>query len=61
MNENNSGSEKDSEWCSVLIDESEVKRRIKHVGRGKFRITDDMNEGKYTNTVVDASDVIHCR
>jgi len=57
----NPRSERDSEWCSVFIDESEVKTRIKHIGRGKFLITDDNDEGKYTNTVVDASDVIHCR
>jgi hypothetical protein len=37
----------------------EVKAKIKHMGRGKFKILTDESGGEYTNVIVDASDVFH--
>jgi len=48
-------------WCFLLIEGTEFEARIKHIGRGKFKILNDEYGGKYTNKIVDASDVVHCR
>jgi hypothetical protein len=65
--------------CNLSINETEVKAKVKHIGRGKFKIlTDekakvkhigrgkfkiltDENGGEYTNVILDASDVFHCK
>lgn len=49
----------DSSWCMVDVNGQEIRARIVHKGRGKFRIEDDIgghNKGK----VIDASDIISC-
>lgn len=48
-------------WCTLSIDETEVKAKIKHMGRGKFKILADDHGDEYTNVVIDASDVFHCK
>jgi len=50
-----------STWCKLSINETEVKAKIKHMGRGKFKILTDESGGEYTNIIVDASDVFHCK
>jgi hypothetical protein len=47
-------------WCLVSIASNEVRAKIAHVGRGKYRILEDEN-GAYSNVRIDASDVLHCR
>jgi hypothetical protein len=56
----NNNSDSDSSWCNLLINGSNVRAKIKHVGSGKYRIIEDKNDGKYVGTVVDASDIFHC-
>ena len=56
----NDNSDSDSSWCNLLIDGSNVRAKIKHVGSGKYRIIEDKNDGKYVGRVVDASDIFHC-
>ena len=53
--------EKDSAWCTVLLKGITFEAKLAHVGRGKFRILEDNNDGRYTNTIVDASDVFRCK
>ncbi len=54
--------EKDSSArCKLSINEIEVEAKIKHMGRGKFKILTDESGGEYTNVIVDASDVFHCK
>jgi hypothetical protein len=48
-------------WCFLLIDGTQVEAKIIHKGRGKFKILNDEHGGKYTNKIVDASDVVRCR
>jgi len=48
-------------WCTLSINETEVKAKIKHMGRGKFKILADDHGDEYTNMVIDASDVFHCK
>ena len=50
-----------SAWCNLSINEIEMKAKIKHMGRGKFNILTDKSGGEYTNVIVDASDVFHCK
>ena len=47
--------------CNLSINETEVKAKVKHIGRGKFKILIDENGGEYTNVILDASDVFHCK
>jgi hypothetical protein len=49
-----------SSWCTIEINDRRIRASIKHVGRGKFLILDDNNEGKYSGLVIDASDVLNC-
>jgi hypothetical protein len=49
-----------SSWCTLLINGSKVRAKVKHVGSGKYRIVEDKDDGKYIGTVVDASDIFHC-
>ena len=53
-------SDSNSSWCTLLISESTITARVKHTGRGKYRILEDKVDGKYSGTVVDASDIFHC-
>lgn len=48
-----------SSWCVVDVDGHEVRARIAHKGRGKFKIEDDI-DGQYKGKVIDASDIISC-
>jgi hypothetical protein len=48
-------------WCTLLIDNSKITAKIRHIGRGKFRILATQNEDKYINNVVDASDIFSCK
>lgn len=50
-----------SSRCNLSINETEVKAKVKHIGRGKFKILTDENGGEYTNVILDASDVFHCK
>jgi hypothetical protein len=45
----------------LLIGGTEFEAKIIHKGRGKFKILNDEYGGKYTNKMVDASDVVRCR
>lgn len=45
-------------WCRYYIDDfNTAKVKILHIGRGKYRIVDDREGGKYVGKIVDASDV----
>ena len=48
-------------WCYIVVDGSGFQGKIIHKGRGKFKILNDEYGGKYTNKIVDASDVIRCK
>jgi hypothetical protein len=56
----NEEDERYSCWCFIIIDGRSFEAKIIHKGRGKFKILNDEYGGKYTNKIVDASDVIRC-
>ncbi|MCC2649692.1 MAG: hypothetical protein K0R16_2498 [Nitrososphaeraceae archaeon] len=37
--------EKDAIWCLVSIEEETIEAKIIHIGRGKFKILDDVKGG----------------
>ncbi|MFL6391909.1 MAG: hypothetical protein ACJ71E_07665, partial [Nitrososphaeraceae archaeon] len=45
-------------WCFLRIDGTGFDAKIVHKGRGKFKILNDEYAGKYSNKIVDASDVV---
>jgi len=47
-------------WCLLSLGGEEVKAKILHVGRGRFRITAD-ESGRYVGKIIDASDILHCK
>ena len=53
--------ESDGSWCTISIDNSKLTAKIRHIGRGKFRILATQNGDKYINNIVDASDVFSCK
>jgi hypothetical protein len=48
-------------WCLCVLQESEVKVKIRHIGRGKFKVIEDEANGTYIGKIIDASDLIHCK
>ena len=49
-----------STWCNLLINGSNVRAKVKHLGSGKYRIIEDNGDGKYVGKVVDAYYIFHC-
>ena len=58
---NNKEEECYSCWCYIVIDGARLEAKIIHKGRGKFKILADEYGGKYSNKIVDASDVVRCK
>ena len=52
-------SEHDS-WCIVSLNGIDSIVKIKHIGRGKFKIVEVFNGNLKVDTIVDASDIFDC-
>jgi hypothetical protein len=48
-------------WCIVSLNGIDSIVKIKHIGRGKFRIVEVFNGDLKVDTIVDASDIFDCR
>ena len=48
-------------WCFLHIDGTGFDAKIVHKERGKFKILNDEYGGKYSNKIVDASDIVRCK
>lgn len=46
-------------WCIVELDKI-FQAVVKHVGRGKFVILKDNQEGEFVGRIVDASEILAC-
>lgn len=52
----------EGQWCLCSIKEGgEVKVKIVHVGRGKFKVIEDEDQGRQVGKILDASELIHCK
>src|SRR5919201_5287862 len=52
--------DKDAAWCTVDYDENIFQAFVVHKRRGKFLILKDNQEGRYVNSVIDASNILAC-
>lgn len=48
-------------WCTVSVNGINSIVKIKHIGRGKFRIVEVFDGNLKVDTIVDASDIFDCR
>lgn len=48
-------------WCTVSVNGINSIVKIKHIGRGKFRIVEVFDGNLKVDTMVDASDIFDCR
>ena len=51
--------EKNAAWCAIELDII-FQAHITHVGRGKFMILKDNQDGRYVGRMIDASEIIAC-
>lgn len=56
---NNDNRVRGGDWCVVSVDGVILRAKLVHKSRGKYAIVDDTKEGKYIDSTVDASDIIH--
>ena len=47
-------------WCVVEYSNQVFRAQLQHIGRGKFKILNDNQEGIYIGRIVDASDIHNC-
>lgn len=47
-------------WCVVEHSNQVFRAQIQHMGRGKFKILNDNQEGIHIEQIVDASDIHNC-
>ena len=57
-NNNNKSRVREGDWCVVSVDGIVLRAKLIHKSRGKYTIVDDVKEGKYIDSIVDASDII---
>jgi hypothetical protein len=46
-------------WCRVEYSNQVFRAQVQHIGRGKFKILNDNQEGIHIGQVVDASDILN--
>jgi hypothetical protein len=47
-------------WCVVELSNQVLRAEVQHIGRGKFKILNDNQEGIHIGQVIDASDILKC-
>jgi hypothetical protein len=47
-------------WCVVEYSDHLFRAQLQHMGRGKFKILNDNQEGIHIGRIVDASDIHSC-
>jgi hypothetical protein len=46
-------------WCRVEYSNQVFRAQLQHIGRGKFKILNDNQEGAFIGQIVDASDILN--
>jgi hypothetical protein len=52
--------EKQATWCIIEHSDKIFRAQLQHIGRGKFKILNDNQEGIHIGQIVDASDIHNC-
>ncbi|MDQ3967671.1 MAG: hypothetical protein M3275_04650 [Thermoproteota archaeon] len=47
-------------WCVVELSNQVLRAEVQHIGRGRFKILNDNQEGIHIGQVIDASDILNC-
>jgi hypothetical protein len=47
-------------WCVVEYSNQVFRAQLQHMGRGKFKILNDNQEGIHIGQIIDASDILNC-
>jgi hypothetical protein len=47
-------------WCVVELSNQVFRAQLQHIGRGRFKILNDSQEGIHIGQIVDASDILNC-
>ena len=47
-------------WCVIELSNQVFRAQVQHIGRGKFKILNDNQEGIHIGQVIDASDILNC-
>ena len=47
-------------WCVIELSNQVFRAQVQHIGRGKFKILNDNQEGIHIGQIVDASDIRNC-
>ena len=51
--------EKQTTWCVIEHSNQVFRAQLQHIGRGKFKILNDNQEGIHIGQIVDASDILN--
>ena len=46
-------------WCMVEYSNQVFRAQLQHIGRGRFKILNDNQEGAFIGQIVDASDILN--
>jgi hypothetical protein len=46
-------------WCRVEYSNQVFRAQLQHIGRGKFKILNDNQEGVFIGQILDASDILN--
>lgn len=52
--------EKGDTWCTISVGDIKTKVKVRHLGKGKFKIVNDELNGNLIGNLLDASDIFHC-
>ena len=47
-------------WCTVETKDAVFRAEIVHLGRGKYKIIQDNQDGDFVGQTIDAADVLQC-
>ena len=52
--------EEHTTWCVVEYSNQVFRAQLQHIGRGRFKVLNDNQEGIHFGKIVDASDILNC-
>ena len=54
------GNGEQATWCVVERSNQVFRAQLQHMGRGKFKVLNDNQEGVHVGQIIDASDILNC-
>lgn len=47
-------------WCTISVRNTKTRVKVRHLGKGKFKIVNDEQNGNLIGNQLDASYIFHC-